>query len=369
MRSYNDCETKSLLDLKLVGAAKYSEHYSTDVICWAYTHPNMPGCIFLWIPGVHSASDLRDLALDPQVKFVAHNAFFERMIWANVMVKRYGFPPLPIDKWLCTMAKAWAHGLPGKLEDVAAVLELKHQKDMAGNKAMKLISKPKTQTQQLAYYKANLVWGSPFWTPQEKPEAFGLTYGYCIGDVGVTEELDHRLRDLSPEEQRVWQADQRMNTDGIMLDMAIVNRVREWIDIANAQIHHDFQAITGIERPTMRDQFIDWLADKGYKIENTQKDTIKKLLTRCANPVVRQAIELFQAGTKSSLAKYEAAHNLATVDGLLREILAYHAAHTGRYGGRGVQVQNLSRPDGFDIDLAIQTLGYGYNFFRWSYEC
>lgn len=366
---YLDFETRGSLDLKKSGASKYAEHPDTDVLCVAYMPSAnvsqillIEGAKPLWFRLTGSpALDLWFLAKREDYIFVAHNAFFERTIWTNIMVKRYGYPEIPIHRWKCTMAKGWAHGLPGKLEEVAKELQLVNQKDMAGNRAMKALSKPKTKKQQEKT-------GSMFWTPQEKPEQFKLMYDYCIQDVACTRELDQRIRDLSPEEQQVWEADQRMNTDGIVLDMSIVNTVRKWIDVENAEIFAEFKHITGVDRPTLRDDFQAWLVEQGYPIDNTQKDTIKKLLARVKKPHVKAALHLFQAGTKSSIAKYEKAFELATEDGLLREILAYHAAHTGRYGGRGVQVQNLTRPDGFDIEAAIQTMIYGYDFFKWSFE-
>src|SRR5262245_4497851 len=51
------------------------------------------------------------------------------------------------------------------------------------------------------------------------------------------------------------------------------------------------------------------------------------------------------ATAKVSAAKLQAALDAADADGRLRDQFAYHAAHTGRWSSRGVQLQNLPRPD------------------------
>ena len=60
-----------------------------------------------------------------------------------ILALRYGFPLIPIERWRCTMAKALACALPGKLEMVAEVLGLEHRKDADGARLMRLMAKPR----------------------------------------------------------------------------------------------------------------------------------------------------------------------------------------------------------------------------------
>src|ERR1700722_8396193 len=141
---YLDFETRSCADLKLVGAALYSEHESTDVLCIGFNDT-----IIKFNGGykngkeVDDGIDLFHAAEDPNIIFVAHNAIFEQHIWHNIMHKRYGYPDIPVERWRCTMAKSYASGLPGSLKEVAKVLGLSKQKDMEGRDNMLSLSKPK----------------------------------------------------------------------------------------------------------------------------------------------------------------------------------------------------------------------------------
>jgi DNA polymerase len=61
-------------------------------------------------------------------------------------------------------------------------------------------------------------------------------------------------------------------------------------------------------------------------------------------PAVRRALELRQEAAKSSTAKLITMREKASTDGRIRNLHQFHAASTGRWAGRGVQTQNLSRP-------------------------
>src|SRR5262249_5003734 len=129
----------------------YAEHPMTEVLCLCWHQINETGetqaggC---WRPGDLSNSlfDLANLAFDPEVVFEAHNAGFEQMIWRHIMVPRHRFPEIPIERWSCTMAQAYVHGLPGELERLGHVLKLHDQKDSAEAKFVYGLSSPLTLT-------------------------------------------------------------------------------------------------------------------------------------------------------------------------------------------------------------------------------
>ena len=121
-----DAETRSLLDLRKVGAARYARHPSTDVWCVAYAIDDDP--VQLWLPGEPVPPAIVEAATDPNCVFVAHNANFERSIIEHILTPRYGWPAIPVERWRCTMAAALALALPADLGKVAAALSLPHQK-------------------------------------------------------------------------------------------------------------------------------------------------------------------------------------------------------------------------------------------------
>lgn len=346
---WTDDEFASAADIK-DGIYQYFEHPSTRMLCKGY-FTNHKGIKLLTPGNIRDIDlDLAFLAASPDVIFVAHNAVVERVAWQMFMVP-LGYAPIPDHRWKCTLAKAWAHGLPGKLKDCADALELEHRKMDA--KQISVLFKPKKD--------------GTFWQYHECPQLFDELYEYNIQDILTCRDIDLYLRDLIPSEQRLWEINERQNQQGIRLDMPLVRRIREFIDYYNAVNNQRFYWLTGLPRPSLRAKFKDWLERQGYPIPDTTKDTIKKLIPMIQQPWILEAVLLFQAASKSSLAKYDAMIDYVGPNDLFREILAYYAAHTGRYGGRRLQPQNLPRPV-IDINQAVNAIRFDYDTFVWMYE-
>lgn len=142
MRLTLDFETASEADLAEVGAWVYAEHPTTEILCACWITDEE--C--WWIPGVNDwmLRWLRAAAEADNVIFEAHNAAFEQAIWHFIMVGQMGMPPIPIERWDCTMARCAYQGLPMKLETAAQVLELPEQKDTVGRALTLSLSKPMT---------------------------------------------------------------------------------------------------------------------------------------------------------------------------------------------------------------------------------
>jgi DNA polymerase len=138
-----DFETSSNCDLKEAGAWRYAEDPTTEILCAAWVVERHP---WVWIPGVNDERliMLRERALNPWCAFEAHNAGFEQAIWHYIMERQYGMPPVPVERWDCTMARCLYNGLPAKLETAAQVLGLAEQKDMEGSALTISLSKPMT---------------------------------------------------------------------------------------------------------------------------------------------------------------------------------------------------------------------------------
>src|SRR4029077_12472651 len=130
-----DFETYCDLDLKKVGVYRYVEHPSFRVLCVAWMFEGRPAtsCATApMVPGLRQALASRD------VQAHAFNAAFETAVLGALGMEVAN----PIS---CTMQRALAYGLPGKLEHAAAALGLKHQKDMAGHRLMLKMSRPAPQ--------------------------------------------------------------------------------------------------------------------------------------------------------------------------------------------------------------------------------
>ena len=69
-----DFETYSEADLKKVGAYKYAEHPSTEILCMAYKFPEDPEQVYLWTPEGGDMPDDLFRAIELGEKIEAHNA-------------------------------------------------------------------------------------------------------------------------------------------------------------------------------------------------------------------------------------------------------------------------------------------------------
>ena len=107
-----DCETSSTADLRKTGAHAYAEHPETRVTVLCYAIDD--GLVRSWTGGPPPPDLLQALA-DPACIVVAHNYAFELNIWHLKLVP-LGFPPIPLERWSCTMARGLVAGYPASLE-------------------------------------------------------------------------------------------------------------------------------------------------------------------------------------------------------------------------------------------------------------
>lgn len=344
---YLDFETRSLADLKVVGAAKYAADPSTDVLCIGAMLEEKQDS-FIVVPEELKKSGkaftLSKLTHDSHTIFISHG-IFDQFIWKEIMVKKYGYPEIPIERWRCTMAKCYAHGLSGSLKEAAIALNLPIQKDMEGRDTMLSLSKPRKN--------------GTFWKPEDKPEAFEKLYAYCKTDVEVMRLIDETLPDLSAKEQKIWFIDQRINQEGIKID---VDSIKTAITFASTDDERKQAVFTGITNGIPSDsrkraKLLTWLNQQGVDLPNTQNSTITKWLATESDisPNVRIVLETCLSGGKTSLAKYSKMLERADEHGQIREILQYHGAHTGRWAGRGIQIQNFPR-ETYDSDNVLDVL-------------
>src|SRR5699024_9885411 len=88
--------------------------------------------------------------------------------------------------------------------------------------------------------------------------------------------------------------------------------------------------------------------------------TVKEKLEEDLPEVGRKALENRQTLALSAAKKYQAILHTAGTDNRVRGAFMYHGAHTGRWAGRGVQLQNLPRAQVKHPDAAILDLNMGF---------
>lgn len=355
-RATADFETRSACSLRKTGSWRYSLDPTTEVLCLAYRLPHWkPGRTELWHPafpqlGIEEAGSLGDLFLwiiegNP---IEAHNAWFERGIWRNIMVPRYGWPSIDPRQWMCSAAKAAACALPRSLDDAITALRLPVRKDMEGSKLMMKLAKPrKPRKKELEQWKVLHGRKRMPVLYYESLEWFERLWAYCRQDVLAEEHLSERLPDLSDFEQDLYLFDQMINERGFGLDPEAIETALWLLRHESGVLNQELQTLTDgtVEKATQRQRLIDWFSGQGLDLPNTQKETIEDLLTYPEGIPgnVLRALEILRALGRSSTAKYQAMKEWICPDHRIHGGLLFHAATTGRWSGQGVQPHNFPR--------------------------
>ena len=320
--------------LFVVGAAVYAEHPSTEVLSLAYDLKDGVGSR-LWVPGLPPPQDLFDhIARGGLLE--SHHSGFEFLIWHYVCNGRMGWPVLPLLQQRCSMAKARAWSLPGALEKVANIVSAPVQKDTAGGTIMKQVSAPRKPTKALKDLR---------YTPVNAPEKFSRLYLYNIDDIRSEESVSLRIPDLSPDELRVWQLDQEINMRGVHIDRVALDACLELVTAELSDVDRQLHKLTDgmVEKVTQVERMEGWMASQGYPMTSLGEDAVQEAIKRNdAPPAVHRLLGLRALGGSAGIKKLFAMHNTANQDNRIRGLLAYCGAdRTGRWAGRGVQVQNL----------------------------
>jgi DNA polymerase len=111
---------------------------------------------------------------------------------------------------------------------------------------------------------------------------------------------------------------------------------------ANKELH----GLTGIESATKRGEVRAWLADcELLEIPDTKAKTIEWYLEREEmTPRAKRVLEIVKEVNRTSTTKYNRMLENVDYDNRVRELLLYCGAErTGRYAGRGIQIQNLPK--------------------------
>lgn len=373
MRVHLDFETRSAVDIYQVGAWLYAMHPSTEILCLAFAVDDEPVELIRYSTNTHpvgspeqkaeheSFKKLAKLADNPDVLFCAYNAFFEQVIWNRQFGK---WKPIPLERWRCVQAKASAYGLPAKLEKAAIAARLLLSKDMGGSGMMKKLSKPRNPRKG---EDPNQI----YWF--DDPADYDVLYKYCKTDVEVERQLDHTVPDLSPEEQKLWFIDQKINHRGMRIDKPFAVRVDQMLQYHNHILNSELQQLTGgyISAGTEVSTMLNYLKSRGIPIENLQKGTVAKLIA--SGQLGEHEVEVLryrQELGKSSNAKYTKMKDSSDDDGIIRDCYGFSRANTGRWGGRGVQPQNLpaDREGKVDVPSALIALSqYDYQTLRLLY--
>lgn len=350
-----DSETRSESDLPLAGSRNYSEHPSTEVMCsvWVWD-----GQGIIWVPNpprrfaasaeAYLGSDFAPQEFDwavytgpehppvpTDLPWVAHNGdMFDRRVWE---AKGYPTP----DRWVDSMKLSRRASLPASLDGLSTVLfDIgKH----AGAATLNMLCKPDTRTGRI---------------PPLNHKNIRPLISYCIQDVLMMRKsfLEHLAEMDGSADEDVLRLDQEINDRGVGFDIDLAKLLMD--------LEHDVRTARGdtlsdmtdgeITRETLRSsvKVKKLFAERfGIELENTQKATLLEILedplySGPEHEFMRMVIEakIGENGISSAkLLRGLLAARKSGDDHLLHDLFAYHAADTGRWGGRVIQPQNFPR--------------------------
>ena len=336
-----DYETRSTLNLKDCGLDRYMKHPSTQPLMCAYAFDDGPVKMWCCWTGEKLPDDLHAALLDPTVKEGAWNYNFER----DCTEYKAGIP-IPQGEWFDPSVLCAYMSLPIGLDRAARALGVEHQKMGEGKKYVKMFSSPTKATKKM------LKNGSPefyFKDWNSHPEEWAQFVEYCRMDVEA-ERAVYRAAvalncPMTDEEHRAWLLDQRMNKTGVFIDQQYVTNAKKLAEAESDQILSEIKSHTGLDNPNSRDQLIGWCRERGYPYDSLDKEHLAESLKGNLKPLLRIVLELKQKLGGSAYKKLESILERMGIDGRLRDQFIYHGAHTGRWAGRGVQLQNLFKPN------------------------
>jgi DNA polymerase len=348
---HRDYETRSRLVLKTVGAHRYAADLSTAVLCCAYAVDQDP--VQLWCPGDSVPTEFIEAAQNPSWIAVAHNDAFEAAIEKEIMLPRYGWPVIPIERHRCTQAMCLALALPARLSTAADALELRNRKDAAGERLMHQMSKPRRPHKDEDPVQV-------YWF--EDDDRLQRLYAYSRQDVEVERELYSLLPSLSPTEQAIWEISNKINVRGFCVDRAFAEAARKIAEQATPEIDLEIQEITGGDVTTINQvaRLTAWLQNHGCTLRKLDKEAIQRQIGKDDLPApVRRVLELRLGGAQAATKKINALLARAGADDRIRGGFRYHGTATGRWSGEGFQAQNLKRPVVDDLGAAIAAVATG----------
>ena len=350
MRFLNlDFETGSPCDLRKCGAAKYAEHPDTRIICVSFTTPwddKYPDAIQnIYVPPHHHTLGLLPAELINWVlkgKPVAGwNLSFEYHIW-NTWVSSSSFRLKP-EQLYDTMAQAAYWGLPLSLDAASEALfdDLGVAKDKEGSRLMKSMARPRAHKP-----------GEPLrWWDVEDPDKRKRLIEYCDQDVRTEKAIQDFLPPMPSRERKIWLMDFKANARGVQLDTHLSAQIKKLAEEETGRLSKELAQVTdgkvtGVTKAAALKSWV-WASGVPGAAEGLAKDRLPDLIRAAETlgfPKVKRALEIRQEAAKSSIAKIDAMTNFACSDGRLRGLTQYYGAfRTGRWAGRGPQVQNFPR--------------------------
>jgi DNA polymerase len=359
-----DYETRSEIDLKLVGAHVYARHPSTRILCCAYSIDGGPVQAWPRAAGHRMPDDLGTAMLNPKCEMHAWNAQFERLISNHVLDI-----DIPIERWHCTAALARARGLPGKLEQALDYL----------GEAPSLAAKRRGTAIMLKWCKPLALGGYA-----DDPNEFMELLMYCMDDVRSEMLIAGKLVPLFKHERVDYALTERINDAGLPIDVPLALAAQAYGAQERAELGEQIRDLTdgAITSTSQHARIKSWLKErleedvfKQFFVKTSRKKSsegeVSEVLKESTDKAARMdflqseeakeadqdvidLIEIVDDAGKASVAKYAKMAGRAGDGGRAQgAYICYGAIQTKRFSSTGIQVHNFPRKTPADVQAAV----------------
>ncbi len=349
MKLFLDLETFSATPLKQ-GIYKYAEH--AEIMLFAFAIDDEPTQVWDCTAGPEmTATEVRLRQALQSSRLIAHNVQFDRTV-----LRARGYD-LPIHRWHCTMAQAYAHSLPGALDKLCEILNVPQdqRKQKIGKQLVQLFCKPRGKTSKIRRA-----------TRETHPAEWAQFKEYAKQDVEAMRAVYHKLPtwNYCDDELALWHLDQRINDRGISVDVDLATSALRTVLEARGGFADRVNSITNgdVVSATKRDALlVHLLREYGVDLPDLQASTLERRLGDPDVPEpVRELLRIRLQASMTSTTKYKTLLDSVGSDGRLRGLLQFcGASRTGRWAGRVFQPQNLARVPKHlskEIDNAIELI-------------
>jgi len=340
---FMDFETFSPTDIGSCGSFRYMEDPDFEPLLLAWGFDDDPIQLVDFTAGETWPEVFRAVLHDPCVTKIAHNAAFERGV-IHTSLREYPEP----EQWLDTMHLTAQCGLPMSLDAAGKALGLpEDQAKMKEGKALiRYFCIPCKPTKANGMRERNF--------PEHAPDKWQVFKDYCVRDVETERTIFRMLETWTPnkEERRFWVLDARINEKGVRIDRRLALNAVHMDNRYKEELTEKAVALTGLENPKSVSQIKTWLFDQeGKEFPSLNKKVIADVVSQLQSSEAKEFMALRSELSKSSTAKYTAMlRSMCRDDHCKGCFLFYGANRTGRFAGRLVQFQNMSKNHAEDLD-------------------
>ena len=286
--------------------------------------------------GDEDISDLIALLEDESYEIVIHNSAFDRTV-----IRHATGIDIPVERVFDTMVCGMAHSLPGALATLCTILGVPQDKakDKEGKTWINLFCKPQPKGRKIRRA-----------TKATHPVEWQKFRDYGGLDIEAMREVYKKLPrwNYRGAERELWHLDQKINERGVLMDLDLAHGAIRASDRAQKELARQAVEMTDgqVTAATQRDKMLEHILEAyGIQLADLKGSTVERALEDEDLPSeLKELLRVRLDASKTSVSKYKRVLNGVSADGRLRGLLAFCGAlRTGRWAGRLLQPQNLSR--------------------------